>query len=81
MKFGCLLSFFRCFVVNINSYNMDKNGKPLDMVILEKSYCPLNLRGTLIRLLKNKIILQFIIVCLNGILPGMFTCGQRAMNN
>ena len=58
-----------------------KSDWPLDMVILEKSDRPLNLRGTLRRLLKNKTILQFIIVCLNEILPGMFTWGQRAMNN
>ena len=58
-----------------------KSDWPLDMVILEKSDQPLNLRGTLRRLLKNKTILQFIIVCLNGILPGMFTWGQQAMDN
>ena len=58
-----------------------KSDWPLDMVILEKSDRPLNLSGTLRRLLKNKTILQFIIVCLNGILPGMFTRDQRAMNN
>ena len=58
-----------------------KSDWPLDMVILEKSDQSLNLRGTLRRLLKNKTILQFIIVCFNGILPGMFTWGQRAINN
>ena len=58
-----------------------KSDWPLDMVILEKSDQSLNLRGTLRRLLKNKTILQFIIVCLNGILLGMFTWGQRAINN
>ena len=60
---------------------LEKLDWPLDMVILEKSDQPLNLRGTLRRLLKNKTILQFIIVCLNGILLGMFTWGQQAMNN
>ena len=60
MKFGCLFSFFRCFVVNINSYSVDKNGRPLDMVILEKSDWPLSLTGKLIRLLKSKIIKPFV---------------------
>jgi len=30
LKFGCLFSFFRCFVVNINYYDMEKNGRPLE---------------------------------------------------
>ena len=28
LKFGCSFSFFRCFVVNIDSCGMDKKGKP-----------------------------------------------------
>ena len=28
LKFGCSFSFFRCFVVNIDSYDMDKNAEP-----------------------------------------------------
>ena len=39
---------------------MDKNGRPLDMVILEKSDWPFSLRGKLIRLLKSKIIKPFV---------------------
>ena len=30
LKFGCLFSFFSCFVVNYNSYVMDKNGRTLE---------------------------------------------------
>ena len=31
LKFECSFSFFRCFVVSINSYGMDKNGRSLEL--------------------------------------------------
>ena len=34
LKFECSFSFFRCFVVSINSYGMDKNGRSLELGIV-----------------------------------------------
>ena len=59
LKFECSFSFFRCFVVSINSYGMDKNGRTLELWIVKKTindtilvtlkHCliPLNIKGNL----------------------------------
>ena len=59
LKFECSFSFFRCFVMSINSYGMDKNGRTLELWIVKKAikytvwvtlkHCliPLNIKGNL----------------------------------